>query len=547
MALSRGYAEDVEVHGKWPVHYQFRAAKGDHKNLLVVFSSVGSRWGFGNALDGIQCNVLRIRDYFDGAASYYVARNMDFSVSESVEALIRSFMERLGVTRDQVTLAGSSKGGSAALYYGLKYDYKNIVMSTPQYFLGSYSHGHGDLGRYVLGEGEPMENVKIMDSVIPDVLQAEKDFDRNIYLVSCEADYQYEQEVKHYLPALRKYENFNLVLVESPTLRRHEEVTRHALPVLWSIIHALTEGVVLHWGQHRVGPGPDDPAKAAEYLAELRRRDTALAILKKITVNDRKVHLSGHAFLPGVPPEGEVEERKRLVLEQNGRTWVFPLETVKVLRLYRDYYEKYFCEYAEGGFSSGSDSISFDALPLGSYDVSVWLSSEREGIERRTRLISQVVVDTRFVSQDAEIMVRGGRGGLRVIKRSVVGEDSDTIRFTVEDSWVRERVAHAEGVFFLPGRNADKFAHASYYLVLQGKAGTYSFPLVARRNAKPVRARKSPDDVGNYDFGYYTSPKGEGVDVSEVPAGRYTMLVSMSAGGALYTKKAGRVTLRRTS
>ncbi|MFC7510864.1 hypothetical protein ACFQV4_08055 [Streptomyces thermocarboxydus] len=160
-ALSPNYAaqrrhvftEATEVHGKWPVEFQFRPARGDHRNLLVVFSSVGSRYGFGDALDSVQCHILRIRDHFDGGASYYVARDMDFSVSESVQSLIRSFMERLGVSRDGVTLLGASKGGSAALYYGIKYDYRNIVASTPQYFLGSYSHGHGQLGDAVLGEG----------------------------------------------------------------------------------------------------------------------------------------------------------------------------------------------------------------------------------------------------------------------------------------------------------------------------------------------------------------------------------------------------------
>lgn len=223
-ALSPNYAaqrrhvftEATEVHGKWPVEFQFRPARGDHRNLLVVFSSVGSRYGFGDALDSVQCHILRIRDHFDGGASYYVARDMDFSVSESVQSLIRSFMERLGVSRDGVTLLGASKGGSAALYYGIKYDYRNIVASTPQYFLGSYSHGHGQLGDAVLGEGQPAGNVAIMDSVMRDLLEKDTEFARNIYVISSPGDYQYEQEVKHYLPALRSYENFNFLFVDSP-------------------------------------------------------------------------------------------------------------------------------------------------------------------------------------------------------------------------------------------------------------------------------------------------------------------------------------------
>ncbi len=104
----------MEKYGNWEIEYEFTPAAGDHGNLLVVFSSVGSKYGFGNALSGVQCNVLRIRDRFDGGPSYYVARAMDFSVSDAVEELITHYREKLGLSRDTVVLAGSSKGASAA-------------------------------------------------------------------------------------------------------------------------------------------------------------------------------------------------------------------------------------------------------------------------------------------------------------------------------------------------------------------------------------------------------------------------------------------------
>ncbi|MFE6991260.1 hypothetical protein [Streptomyces pharetrae] len=97
----------------------------------------------------------------------------------------------------------------------------------------------------------------------------------------------------------------------------------------------------------------------------------------------------------------------------------------------------------------------------------------------------------------------------------------------------------------MPGRNADRDGHAFYYLVLQGKTGCHSFPLGVRKNPDAVRPHKQPGDLGNYDSGYFTTGAG-GVDVSDLPAGRYSVLVSMSAGGALFTKKAGKITLKKT-
>jgi hypothetical protein len=541
---NRAFVEGVEVHGKWPVEFQFRPAHGDHRHLLVVFSSVGSKYGFGNSLEQVQCNILRIRDHFDGAASYYVARDMDFSVSDSIQALIDSHMRKLRVTRDEVTLLGASKGGSAALYYGVKYGYKNIVASTPQYFLGSYSHGHGQLGDAVLGEGQPAENVAVMDAVMPDVLGKEVDFDRNIYVVSSPGDYQYEQEVKHYLPALRKYDNFNFLFVDSPVVRRHDEVVRQALPSIWSIVHSLTEGAAPRWGEVRIGPGPEDPEAASAHLAELRAGDTALAVANRVLFADGRLRMNGHAFLPGVSDKGEVAEEKRLVLEANGRTWIHPLESTEEIRLYRDYFDEYFCEYATGGFAT-QDDLSLESLPRGTYELSVCITSKDEDIERRTRLISQRAVDRRQCQGDSEILVRGGKAGLKLVKRNIVGADSAGVAFTSEKTWARDGKVHAEGVFFLPGRNADREGHAVYYLVLQGRHGCYSFPLEARKNARLVRPQVAAEDVGTYDFGYFGTPNDTGIDVSDVPAGKYHLLVSMSTGGALFTKKAGRVTLRK--
>jgi hypothetical protein len=468
---------------------------------------------------------------------------MDFSVSDSIQSLIESFMQRLRVTRDEVTVLGASKGGTAALYYGLKYDYKNIVASTPQYFLGSYSRGHGQLGDAVLGEGQSAENVAIMDSVMKDLLEKAVDFNRNIYVVSSPRDYQYEQEVKHYLPALREYENFNFLFVDSPTVRRHDEVVRQGLPSIWSIVHSLTEGAAPRWGDIRIGPAAEDQEKASEHLAKLRNSDAALAVLTRALFVDGKVQMSGHAFIPGISSQGEVDETKLLVLEKDGKTWVYPLESTKEIRLYRDYFDEYFCEYATGGFAS-QDEMSLESLPRGTYDVSVCITSKAEGIERRTRLISQRAVDRRQSSGDSEILVRGGKGGVKVIKRSVIGNDSDGVCFSLEKSWERDRKIHAEGVFFLPGRNADRETHALYYLVLQGKSGCYSFPLEVKKNAKLVRPHIRPEDLGNYDSGYFSTPGGGGIDATEVPAGRYNLLVSMSTGGALFTKKAGKLTLR---
>lgn len=210
-------------------------------------------------------------------------------------------------------------------------------------------------------------------------------------------------------------------------------------------------------------------------------------------------------------------EEKRLVLERRGRSWTFPLTSAKEPRLYREYFDEYVCAYEQGGFAT-PDGLDLTALPRGTYEASVIVSSPDEGIERRTRLIASRPLDARQALGDSELLVRGGGSGVKITKRHILGEDTGGVRFSLEKSWRRERTVHAEGVFFLPGRNADKKGHAHYYLVLQGRRGCFSFPLEARKNAAVVRAHRGRGDIGAYPFGYFTTPGDEGVDVSALPA-----------------------------
>ncbi|WP_432147505.1 hypothetical protein [Streptomyces sp. bgisy029] len=540
----------IEKWGDWEIEYEFTPAAGDHGNLLVVFSSVGSTYGFGKALSGVQCNVLRIRDRFAGGTSYYVCRDMDFSVSDAVEEMITSYSERLGLSRDAVVLAGSSKGGSAALIYALKYGYRNIVASTPQYFIGSYSQGHGNLGASVLGKGEPQENVDTLDAVLPTLLAEDEDRDRNIYLVSSTRDYQYEEEVVHFLPALRKYSNFNLVMVESPALIKHAEVTRQGLSAILSIIYALTEGAAPRWGEVQIGSNDVDEPAAAAHLANLRARDTALAVLTGASLTHQQARLTGHAFIPGAAAEtedsgnAESRETKQLVLERDGKAWVADADTVAVDQLYLKYFDTYFTPYKDGGFACDARDL-FESLPPGTYDVSARVASESEAIDRRVPLVAYNPIDRRSASHGFEVVLKGDRNGVRLIKRSLANGVPGGTVFSLERFLMDGQKLRVYGVFYLPGRNAEHKSHAAYYLTLQGPDTAHTFDLKPLQMTEKVRPHVRPGDFGSYGYGFFTSPDGKGVDLSALPAGTYTAQVTMSAGGSLFTHEAGRVELRQ--
>ena len=62
-----------------------------------------------------------------------MCHNNDFSLSEAINKFILMFAGMLNVSRDNIILAGGSKGGTAVLYYAFKFGYKHAISIVPQF------------------------------------------------------------------------------------------------------------------------------------------------------------------------------------------------------------------------------------------------------------------------------------------------------------------------------------------------------------------------------------------------------------------------------
>ncbi|WP_200307735.1 hypothetical protein [Streptomyces adelaidensis] len=263
----------IEASGAFPVEYRFAHAAKGNRHLVVVFAnfSAPQDYGWSNGVfDKLRSNVLWIRDKFDGNRSYYLCREMDFSLEQSVVTLITKVMHSLDLTPDSVTLWGGSKGGSAALYFGLKYGFRNIVAIAPQLSVGTYVRDvHPGVARYMLGEGVPEENVRVVDSLIPDLLRSGRNHTANIYLVSAAQDQQYPVQIEPFLGLFQPYENFNLIYSDSPHITDHTEVAGRNVPVLMGIANFLIDGIAPRLGFVRNGYEEPDRDRSAitSYLA----------------------------------------------------------------------------------------------------------------------------------------------------------------------------------------------------------------------------------------------------------------------------------------
>ncbi|MEV8030720.1 hypothetical protein [Streptomyces sp. NPDC086182] len=278
-ASGRQLLTGIETAGTLPVEYRFAHGQKGNRHLVVVFAnfSAPSDYGWSNGVfDKLRANILWIRDRFEGNQSYYLCKEMDFALEQSVVTLISKVMKALDLTTDSVTLWGGSKGGSAALYFGLKYGFRNIVAIAPQFSIGTYvKNVHPRTARFMLGEGVPEENVRIVDSLVPDLVRSGANHTANIYLVSSPQDDQYPVQVEPFLGLFQHYENFNFVFSDSPHIADHTQVAGRNVPMLMGLVNFLIDGIAPRLGFVRNGLEEPDRDRSAidSYL-------TATAIMR---------------------------------------------------------------------------------------------------------------------------------------------------------------------------------------------------------------------------------------------------------------------------
>ncbi|GAA2089340.1 hypothetical protein GCM10009759_12160 [Kitasatospora saccharophila] len=241
----------VDTSGAVPIEYRFSHARNGNRHLVVVFANLNAPdeygWGTG-VLDKVRGNVLWIRDLFEGANAYYLCKRMDFSLERSVAALIERVMRSLQLTPQDVTLFGSSKGGTSALFFGLKYGYGNIVASVPQFNIGSFVRDHMPSAAKVMMGEVTEQNVAVIDALLPDLVIDSPHRNANIYLITSPQDEQYLRQVQPFVQFFQGYSNFNFVYNDSALIAGHGKVTLRNLPTLLAILNLLVDGIVPYIG-----------------------------------------------------------------------------------------------------------------------------------------------------------------------------------------------------------------------------------------------------------------------------------------------------------
>lgn len=353
------------------IKYRFKPRKYDTAHLIIVFSGFGAggefTYDFANVLGDCSANVLWIKDDFNGHCSYYLFNVHDNWLYFAINEFIECQLSALGLRRDQCTLAGFSNGGSAALYYGLRFEYANIIATVPQTFIGSYvKNNWPEVASHMMGVVS-REKIGNLDDQISGLIHNPSNLRKNIYLLTSESDGQYPVEIEPHLPAFEKFSNFNLLLSRSILVRAHNQVTSHHVPLLLGIMNLLADGAVPKFGRTEL------LGDQGSSIVSSAKNGEVIALLRKIKIYESKIFPEGVSIIRGCNCANYSDISVGLILvRDDGVEFCYPLAKAHRPSLTREFYDGRFVNYDKGWFASYRFAgINLNDLEAGKYFMSI--------------------------------------------------------------------------------------------------------------------------------------------------------------------------------
>lgn len=402
--------EQTQRIGGFTVTYRSKSGKYDTRHLLIVFSGFGATgeftYDFTAALTDCPTEVIWIKDDFLGHASYYLCAAGNPGVADAVHAFISAQLAERGLSAADCTLLGASKGGSAALYFGLRYGFSNIIAAVPQFRIGSYVRDHWGAVFAHMVPDKSTERTEQLDGAIADAA-AQATADKNIYLISSTGDPQFASQIEPNLGLLRGLGNFNLIMANSALVTQHNQVTGYCVPIILSLVNALTYGLA--------------PRFARETLAVRTPRDnTAPSLVPHVAL--RQARFSGHRFFPegisvirGVPCPDYADIRLTMILKAGASTIELPLAKGNKSGLTRELYDGTMVAYDKGWFCTAQyKGVDIGFVPPGRWQM--FIEIRCRGVQRLAPVRSDDAIFVHYQTGDTTYRVESSAKSAFLVK-----------------------------------------------------------------------------------------------------------------------------------
>lgn len=181
----------------------------DSDTLLVVFSAFPPTdqirlYNYIKSFQNLIVDRLYIKDTFGYKGSYYLYDQGSNVPAFLTSSLISKYVSRGGYKR--LIMAGTSKGGIAAIYYGLKYHAAMIFSGACQYHIGTYlsTPAHKQILEGMMGQGSSEGEVQLLDGIMPEAIRNHANSYTVIHLVYSKQEHTYKDDIVDLLSDLDK-------------------------------------------------------------------------------------------------------------------------------------------------------------------------------------------------------------------------------------------------------------------------------------------------------------------------------------------------------
>lgn len=182
-----------------------------HKKMAVIFSPTNKKYkypieSYDELFDEKGYNLLYIKDDQFVTGSSFVKGKSNSTIENDIIDIISIHINKYNFSPEDVLLFGKSKAGFAALYYGLKNNFRNIIAITPLTKIGDYYSRHEmyhDVLRH-LSNGAAEGDKEFVNNLLFNI-----DLDgfskmNNVYIGIGEKDYNKKKHITPLLEFLKK-------------------------------------------------------------------------------------------------------------------------------------------------------------------------------------------------------------------------------------------------------------------------------------------------------------------------------------------------------
>lgn len=221
---------------KWQDRLRYIFNNNHSDRLVVVFSGFPGNnkpvYNYMRTLKKVKVDKLFILDDFGYKGSYYLLENGTNRPQLLVQSLIEHIIKLKRGGYFSIEFAGSSKGGTAAIFYGLQFHATAIYAGACQYYIGDYLciPVFSPIVIGMTGKESSPTIRKELNEIMPRQLKEYAGSNTIIHLLYSKNEHTYKEHIEGLISDLERY-NIPFVEIEEQ-FANHSEVGKYFSPYL---------------------------------------------------------------------------------------------------------------------------------------------------------------------------------------------------------------------------------------------------------------------------------------------------------------------------